>query len=250
MRGRAIRISPARRLVIDFMRLSRDIPLVSVERRMRLEPVVRARSKCAQRALWMSIFTKAYGTVSRNFPELRRAYVKLPWPHFYEYAKPVAMLPLGIEYCGEEGIFTIRIGNPGAMRLSDIDSRIRNAKAAPIEKVADFRRLQRISRLPLPVRYPLQWLGLNLGRQRANFFGTFLIGGVSELGIESQHMLSPISNSLSYGVISPDGDVNVRMYWDHRVMDGAVVARALAQLERTLNGEIADELRQTPTLSA
>ena len=77
------------------------------------------------------------------------------------------MLPLGIDYCGEESIFTIRIGNPGAMRLTDIDSRIRNAKAAPVEKVAEFRRLQRISRLPLPVRYPLQWLGLNLGRQRA-----------------------------------------------------------------------------------
>jgi hypothetical protein len=51
-------------------------------------------------------------------------------------------------------------------------------------------------------------------------------------------------------VISPDGDVNVRMYWDHRVMDGAVVARALAQLERTLNGEIADELRDAPARSA
>jgi len=250
MRGRAIPISPARRLVIDFMRLSRDIPLVSVERRMHLGPLLRARSQCAQRPLWMTIFTKAYGLVSRNFPELRRAYVKLPWPQFYEYAKPVAMLPLGIEYRGEEGIFTIRIGNPGAMRLADIDSRIRNAKAAPIEKIADFRRLQRVSHLPLPIRYPLQWLALNLGGLRANFFGTFLIGGVSELGIESQHMLSPISNSLSYGVISPDGDVNVRMYWDHRVMDGAVVARALAQLERTLNGEIADELREASARSA
>ena len=165
MRGRAIRISPARRLVIDFMRLSRDIPLVSVERRMRLEPVVRARSECAQRPLWMSIFTKAYGTVSRNFPELRRAYVKLPWPHFYEYAKPVAMLPLGIEYCGEEGIFTIRIGNPGAMRLSDIDSRIRNAKAAPIESVSMICRMIRfllaIGWAGCPLVPPGYWLGLS-----------------------------------------------------------------------------------------
>ncbi len=250
MRGRAIPISSARSLVIDFMRLSQDIPLVSVQRRMRLERVLRARSQCAERPLWMSIFTKAYGIVSRQFPELRRAYVKLPWPQFYEYEKPIAMLPLGIEYRGEESIFTIRIGNPGKIRLTDIDRRIVAAKASAVEKVAEFRRLLRISRLPLPIRYPLQWVGLNLGRQRANYFGTFLIGGVSELGIESQHMLSPISNSLSYGVISPDGDVNVRMYWDHRVMDGAVVARALAQLERTLNGEIADELHEAPPRSA
>jgi hypothetical protein len=181
---------------------------------------------------------------------LRRAYVKLPWPRFYEYAKPVAMLPLAMEYCGEESLLTIRIGNPGLMRLADIDSRIRNAKVAPIEKIADFRRLQTVSRLPLPIRYPLQWSALNLGRLRGSFFGTFLIGGASELGIETQHMLSPIANSLSYGVISPDGDVDVHVYWDHRVMDGAVVGRALAQLERTLNGEIADELRAAPARSA
>ena len=62
-------------------------------------------------------------------------------------------------------------------------------------------------------------------------------------------MLSPISNSLSYGVISPEGKVDVRMYWDHRVMDGVVVGQALAQLERTLNAEIADELFKAPARS-
>lgn len=250
MRGRSMPISPARRLVMDFMRLSQDIPLVSVQRRMHLERAVRARSQCAERPSWMAIFTKAYGVVSEQFPELRRAYVKLPWPRFYEYEKPVALLPLGIGYRSEESIFTIRIGDPGKMRLADVDRKIVAAKTNPVEKVADFRRLLLVSRLPLPIRYPLQWIALNLGRQRGNYFGTFLIGGVSELGIESQHMLSPISNSLSYGVISPNGDVSVRMYWDHRVMDGAVVGRALAQLERTLNGEIADELSASPARSA
>ena len=170
MRGRSMPISPARRLVIDFMRLSQDIPLVSVQRRMHLERAVRARSQCAERPSWMAIFTKAYGVVSEQFPELRRAYVKLPWPRFYEYEKPVALLPLGIDYRSEESIFTIRIGNPGKMRLADVDRTIVAAKTSPVEKVAEFRRLLLVSRLPLPIRYPLQWVSIKSRRAAGQLF--------------------------------------------------------------------------------
>jgi hypothetical protein len=242
MRGRSIPISPARRVVLDFVRLSRDIPLVAAQRHMRLDRLVQIRAQCVQRPMWFAIFAKAYGLVSRTFPELRRAYVKLPWPQFYEYPVAVALLPVGTDYRGEETVFAVRIKDPGSWSLAEIDRRIRDVKAARSDEVKEFRRLLQIVQLPLPIRAPLQWLFLNIGRLRANYLGTFLIGGVSELGLESQHMISPLSNSLSFGPIASDGDVNVRMYWDHRVMDGAVVARALAELERTLNGAIADEL--------
>jgi hypothetical protein len=242
MRGRSIPLSPARRLVVDFLHFSQDIPLVSVQRHMHLERLVRARADRAGRPMWLAIFAKAYGLVSREFPELRRAYVKMPWPHLYEYPQAVGFLPLTGHHLGEESVFAVRIREPGAWRLADVNRKILDAKAAPVEEARKLRHLLAVARLPRLVRRPLQWLALNWGRQRANYFGTFLIGGVSELGIESQHMLSPISNSLSFGVISKDGDVDVRMYWDHRVMDGVVVGKALAQLERTLNGVIADEL--------
>jgi len=48
---------------------------------------------------------------------------------------------------------------------------------------------------------------------------------------------------LNYGVISSDGNVNVRIIYDHRVMNGATVARALARLEEVLNTVVAEELR-------
>jgi hypothetical protein len=48
---------------------------------------------------------------------------------------------------------------------------------------------------------------------------------------------------LNYGVIDSDGYVNVRIIYDHRVMDGAIVARALARLEQILNTSILDEIR-------
>jgi len=47
---------------------------------------------------------------------------------------------------------------------------------------------------------------------------------------------------LNYGRIGDDGSVEVRIHYDHRVMDGANVARALERFEFILNGPVAEEL--------
>ena len=49
--------------------------------------------------------------------------------------------------------------------------------------------------------------------------------------------------TLTYGIIGRDGRVPVRLIYDHRVLDGATVARALAKLEETLNGASVQELQ-------
>jgi hypothetical protein len=152
------------------------------------------------------------------------------------------MLIAEAEYGGETCLFPVRIKDPGGWPLAAIDRMVRDAKTTRGDEVTNFRRVMAIARLPLPIRGPLEWLALNIGRQRPNFFGTFVIAGMSELGVESQHILSPLSNCLSYGVIANDGNGDLRMYWDHRVMDGVVVGKALGRLEQILNEPIADEL--------
>ena len=97
--------------------------------------------------------------------------------------------------------------------------------------------------MPLPVRRFLWWLGLNIGRQRGNYFGTFALTVYSGLGAQSLHPLSPLTTALNYGVIEPDGSVDVRIIYDHRVMDGATVARALERLEGELSSSILAQLR-------
>ena len=87
------------------------------------------------------------------------------------------------------------------------------------------------------------WLGLNLGRQRANFFGTFQLSVYSALGAESLNPLTPLTTLLNYGPIAEDGSVNVRIHYDHRVMDGANVARALEKFEEILNNVVAEEVK-------
>jgi pyruvate/2-oxoglutarate dehydrogenase complex dihydrolipoamide acyltransferase (E2) component len=72
--------------------------------------------------------------------------------------------------------------------------------------------------------------------------GTFGVSVYSALGSESLHPLSPLTTTLNYGVIGRRGGVTVRLIYDHRVLDGSAVARALADLEEVLNGPIAAEL--------
>jgi hypothetical protein len=161
----------------------------------------------------------------------------------YEYPISSANVVVERDYDGESALFSTLIKDPAARSLSDIGRLLEHAMTAPIKSIKDFQRTMRISALPRPLRRLLWWLGLNIGRQRSNFFGTFAISVYSALNSESLHPLTPLSTVLNYGVISGDGDVNVRIVYDHRVMDGATVARALARLEEILNTLIVEELR-------
>jgi hypothetical protein len=92
----------------------------------------------------------------------------------------------------------------------------------------------------------LWWMGLNIGRQRGNFFGTFGVSVYSALNAESLHPLSTYTATHNYGVINENGDVPVRIIYDHRVMDGATVARALQHMEKILNSVVLEEVQSLP----
>ena len=114
-----------------------------------------------------------------------------------------------------------------------------------IGRIAEFRRALRMAALPSPIRRLAIWTALNTGRYRARFFGTFALSTVTSFGAELPTLIWPVGAALTYGLISTNGDVNVRIIFDHRITDAAVIARALARLEATLNGPVADELRHS-----
>jgi hypothetical protein len=102
-----------------------------------------------------------------------------------------------------------------------------------------------IARLPGPVRRFLWWQSLEWsGPKRAKRLGTFGFSAYAGLGAASLHPLSPLTTTLNYGVIAADGGVDVRLVYDHRVLDGATVARALATLEQVLHEDVLTELQQ------
>jgi hypothetical protein len=241
MRGRSIPLSPVRKLVVDLTLL--HVPSVPVQRVMNVAAVAAARSAAKGRPAWSAIFAKAYALVAEDMPLLRRAYVKFPTPHLYEY--PVSTLSMVVEreYMGEMVVLTLLRRDPAKMSLASLSDEIRTAKTKPVEEIRSFRRMLDLARLPTPLRRLIWWIGLNVGRQRGNYFGSYGVTVYSNLGSESLHPLSPLTGTLNYGVIGDDGKVNVRIMYDHRVLDGAMVARTLAAIEKALNGPILDELK-------
>src|SRR5207302_6310815 len=116
---------------------------------------------------------------------------------------------------------------------------IKYCKDEPLESIGFFRRALAISRLPRALRRFIWWVGLNSsGYKRARNLGTFGVSVYSGLGAEGLHPPSPLTTTLNYGVIGEDGAVDVRIIYDHRVMDGSTIARALAELEEVLNQQL------------
>jgi hypothetical protein len=249
--GRNIPLSLPRRFICDLVHFARKVPTVPVQRRMNLAPLVAVRQAAQPRPSWCAIFTKAYAFVAAARPELRRAYLSFPWPHLYEHPISVASVAVERDYGGEQAVFFGHLRSPEQQGLLELDAHLRQLKEAPIESVGLFRRVLYTSRLPRPLRRALWWIGLNVsGSKRAKHLGTFGVSVYSGLGAASLHPLSPLTTALNYGVIQPDGSVDVRLIYDHRVLDGSTIARALLDLERVLTNEIVVEMRYFQALDA
>lgn len=243
MRGQVKNISLPRRLIVDLMRASMDVPFVSLSRPLNIRPLLEARAGAMAPAGWSAMFVKAFALVARDEPVLRTVYAKWPWPSLYELPKSVALIAIARVEDGEECVMPQRIAAPEAMALAAVDAEIRRAKTAPIDQVPMFRKIMRATRLPLPLRR-LSWaVGLNFGRQRGNWFGSFAVSSVAAYGGGELHPITPGPFVVSYGVVAPDQTIHVVIRWDHRVTDAAPIARVLTRLEQVLNTEIAAELR-------
>jgi len=249
--GRNIPLSTPRRLICDLMHFARKVPTVPVERRMKLGEVVMARRQAEPRPSWCAIFTKALAFVAAARSDLRRAYMTFPWPHLYEHHESVASVAFERQLDDADVVLFAPFRGPENHGLQEIDSWLRHCKESPVEKIPAFRRGLKISKLPLPLRRFIWWFGLNVwGRKRAHYMGTFGVSVYAGLGAASLHPLSPLTTVLNYGVIDANGEVDVRLIYDHRVLDGATVARALEEMERALNCEILAELRYFKAVEA
>ena len=189
MKSRSIPLSPPRRFLTDLLAIANRIPTIPVQRTMAIPEVVAARSEAVPRPGWPAVFLKAYAQVATEIPVLRRAYVKLPWPHLREYPASVASIAVERDYHGEPAVFFGRVSDPTRLSLGDIHDRVRDFATLPVESVKPYRKLLAIGRLPGPLRRAAMWLGLNLPRTRAGQFGTFGLSTYSSLGAESLHPL-------------------------------------------------------------
>jgi hypothetical protein len=239
--GFSLPLSAPRRMVNDLVHFARQIPTVPVQRVTDVSRVMDLRERAAARVGWAAVFTKAYARVCAECPALRRAYLEYPRPRLYQHPFPVASVAVERDYGGEPGVFFTHLPRPEGMPLASLDAALRRAKTAAVEDAFAFQLW--FAGLPRFARRLAWWWVVNArGSRKAQFLGTFGVTVYSGLGSESLHPLTPLTTTLNYGVIGPDGLVPVRVVYDHRVMDGATAARALARLQDELAGPIADEL--------
>jgi hypothetical protein len=242
--GRYVPISGPRRFIIDLIHFARQVPSIPVSRAMDVAPLIAARDSHPLRPSWSILFMKAYALVAASHPPLRRALLSFPWPRLYEHPQTSCALALERAYEDVEGIFIGLFRAPEAQSIGQLQEALAFYKREPLEQVGFFRQALRVSRVPTPVRHLLWWSTLHVsGMKRAKRFGTFGMSSYGSLGAESLHPISPLTTTLTYGPISPSGQVIVKLIYDHRVLDGAYIARRLQDIETTLTGPILDELR-------
>jgi hypothetical protein len=232
-----------RRLVADLMHASIRVPFVSLTRPLNVRQLLEARALAAQPPGWAATFVKAFSLVAKDEPVLRTLYATWPWPSFYELPRSVAMIAIARVEDGQGCVLPQKVTAADTLPLTEVDAQIRHAKDAPIDQVPAFRKILLATKLPLPLRRLIWLIGLNFGRQRANYFGSFVVTSVAAYGAGELHALSPGPFILSYGVVEQDLTIDVVIRWDHRITDAALVAKVLTRLEQVLNTEIAVELR-------
>jgi hypothetical protein len=197
------------------------------------------------------MFAKAFALTALLRPELRRAYVGLPTPRIYESNHSTLSFAIERDYGGEPAVMTTLIRRPEERAIADLDVIVRRHKTEPVESIAKYRRMIRTSRLWTPIRRVIWWAGLNFsGETRAREFGTFSMSTYGAFGAQSLHPISPVLPLLSFGPIDADGTVKMLLVYDHRVTDGAQIARSLVEIERTLNTAVLAELVALPRVRA
>lgn len=247
-KGVVFPLSVPRRLIIDLLHFAGRVPSIPLSRVMDVSALFAARRAHPARPSWSVLFMKAYARVAMDHPPLRRALLDFPYPRIYEHPQTNCSLAIERTFEGEDGVFFGMFRAPEGQTIGELQRSLVEFKNLPLEEIGFFRRMVRISRYPTPVRRFLWSVSLNIsGRARAKRFGTFGVTTLGSQGVEQVHPLSPLTTTFTFGPIDAWGKVTAKIIYDHRVLDGAYVARRLLDVEELLNGAILDELRRGET---
>ncbi len=239
--GSRFRIPASRRLSWDLLAFRHTIPLCAHDRRMNLTGIAEARKASARRISWPALFIKAYSLVAREYPELRQTWYRWPWAHLYQHPSSVATLTVQRHVNEEPWLFWGQIRNPESRSLAEIQDAIDVFMNEEPQRI--FAKQWQLAHMPTIIRRSIWWWNLNVEtRKRATRIGTFFLSTLAGLGAEIQLPPSVQTGCLTYGPLDDNGTVRVTLAYDHRIMDGALVARILNSLEETLNQCLVAEL--------
>ena len=240
---RRLAIPRSRRLVIDLLRLSRSVPTTPHDRLIDLSVVAAARERATPRISWSILFIKAFAIVAAKYPPLRQIYMPWPWPHLYQHPHSTATIVTHREVDGEPWLFWSRFPRSDELPLDRLQWYLGRCQTEPVEVM--FERQWRLSAFPSWIRRIAWWWTLNVsGKTRVQRCGTFFLTTIGSRGAEISHPPGFLTSGLTFGPFDERGRSRVTLAYDHRLLDGRMVADILADLDETLNGVIAEELAE------
>jgi len=235
------RFTGARGCVSDIATLALRVPLFPVDRVMQLAPLAEARAACPVRIGWAAIFLKAYALVAREMPVLRTWFSGGLFPKLVTVPHSVATLAVNRTDSTGDRLLFARLRKPEAESLPTIQRFIHDCTAEPLERM--FKRQLQLEMVPGRLRRTiLRWNMNSRSAKRASRIGTFSLSTLAGLGATNRFHPTLCTTSLSYAPLESDGRCMVTIIADHRVLDGAAVARALQWLDQALQTDLVDEL--------
>lgn len=241
-------IPRSRRLTCDVLHFHRQVPLCPHHRMYLLGPLEGIRKACPFRISWPVLFLKAYALLAKQTPVFRQTWMSFPWPTIYQHDTSVGMLAIQREYQGEPWLFWGRFPSPENTPLPQLQQQLDRYQQQPVEQV--FKRFLQLSAIPNPLRRFIWWCHMQLhGPTRSRRVGTFFLSTLASRGVEIDCPPSFQTGVLSYGPIDPEGHSRVTLAYDHRLMDGLLVADSLLRMEQILHGVLAEELKTLTALN-
>jgi len=238
-----------RRTAIDISIASKSVPSFPLIRSMQLGGLDAARRASKNRIGWTALFIHAYSRVCREVPELRDIYVSWPIPYLYRHPEVVASVTIHRrDGEGNERLIWGRIQSPCNLAIDSVQASVDRFSHGSIDEV--FADGLRMERRPAILRRATWWLLTRCcGRKRAKHVGTFSISSLGQLGALNGHHPLVTTSSLAIGPLDRDGNCDVALICDHRVIDGVLAARALQTLENLLS-DFTDGLTYPAAFSA
>ncbi len=238
-----------RRWINDIIHFGKKSHVMGVSWQINIAPVLAARAARQPAVGWAAIWIKALALVSVRRPELRTAYLPFPWARLYVHPHCICSVAIDRTWREVSAVFFEQFVRPEQKSLAALDAALRSLKQVPVESVGSFRRLIRFARPPVPVRRLIWSLTLNwFGPPRAKYIGTCGVNPFPTGGTIHQSAM-PVSFMLYFGLVKPNGDAQLQVFYDHRVADGIEVFRIVRDIEAALNRDIAGELGAPPASS-
>ena len=199
------------------------------------------------RPKWVVLIAKGFSQVAAEIPKLRQSYMTFPWPHIYEHEESIAAIAVEREYKGEESIFFPKFHAPTRTRSPHSTPTCRllqgSADRANRRVLAGSFRQPAVATDPsVDVVVCPECFRRHSGALR-DFRNQRLLG--AGRGIAASHLPSTVL--LNFGMIDSKGDVDLRLVYDHRVLNGATITHR-QPIEEVLNDRVAMELTPLPAI--